>query len=86
MKPWHLCRIKCANGSICTGITLDVAARYADHAAGAGVPFPRSHSPRRLLASQAFPGRAAASQAEYRVKQQMAAQNWALAEALAVAS
>ena len=66
---WLLYLIECADGSIYTGITTDVAARYAAHAAGKGARYTRSHPPVQLLGSIAYPDRSSASKAEYRVKQ-----------------
>jgi putative endonuclease len=68
-KPWFLYLIECADRSIYTGIAVDVAARFAAHAAGKGARYTRAHPPVRLLASVAFPDRSAASREEYRVKQ-----------------
>lgn len=69
MKPWFLYLIECADGSIYTGITTDVAARYAAHQRGVGARYTRSHPPRRLLGIEAHADRASAARAEYRVKQ-----------------
>lgn len=69
MKPWFLYLIECTDGSIYTGITTDVAARYAAHQRGVGARYTRSHPPQRLLGVEAHAGRASASRAEYRVKQ-----------------
>jgi putative endonuclease len=68
-KPWFVYLIECADGSIYTGIAVDVAARYAAHAAGKGARYTRSHPPARLLASVAHPDRSSASRAEHRIKQ-----------------
>lgn len=68
-KPWFLYLIECTDGSIYTGITVDVAARYAAHCAGTGARYTRSHPPRQLLGYEAHPDRSSASQAEYRIKQ-----------------
>ena len=65
---WFLYLIECADGSIYTGITVDVAARYAAHASGKGARYTRSHPPRRLLLSIEYPDRSAATKAEYAVK------------------
>lgn len=69
MKPWFLYLIECADGSIYTGITTDVAARFAAHQRGVGARYTRSHPPQRLLGVEAHVDRASASRAEYRVKQ-----------------
>jgi putative endonuclease len=68
-KPWFLYLIECIDGSVYTGITVDVAARYAAHASGAGARYTRAHPPLRLLGCAAHPDRATAARAEYRVKQ-----------------
>ncbi len=65
---WFLYLIECKDGSIYTGITIDVAARYAAHAAGVGARYTRSHPPARLLAVAEYPDRSAAASAEYRTK------------------
>lgn len=65
---WFLYMIECTDGSIYTGITVDVAARYAVHVSGKGARYTRSHPPMRLLATLEYPDRSTASQAEYRMK------------------
>lgn len=67
--PWFLYLIECIDGSIYTGITVDVAARYTAHASGKGARYTRAHPPARLLASVPYPDHSSAAQAEYRVKQ-----------------
>jgi putative endonuclease len=68
-KVWYLYLLECLDGSIYTGIAVDVAARYLAHAKGTGARYTRAHPPRRILACQSFPDRSSASKAEYRVKQ-----------------
>jgi len=85
-KPWFLYLIECSDGSIYTGIAVDVAARYAAHVKGSGARYTRSHPPLRLLASEAYADRSAASKAEYRVKRLSPAQKRALAAQLAAAA
>ncbi len=80
MKAWYLYLLECADGSIYTGITVDVQARYAAHATGRGARYTRSHPPARVLASIEYPDRASASKAEYAMKQLTAAQKRALAK------
>ena len=69
MKPWYLYLLECADGSLYTGITVDVGARYAAHAAGKGARYTRSHPPVRLLATFEYADRSSASKAEYAMKQ-----------------
>ncbi|MGE5384370.1 MAG: GIY-YIG nuclease family protein [Betaproteobacteria bacterium] len=75
---WRVYLIECRDGSIYTGIAIDVAARYAAHAAGKGARYTRSHPPARLLASIEYPDRSNALKAEYRIKQLSAAEKRAL--------
>jgi len=81
-RPWRVYLIECVDGSIYTGIAVDVAARYAAHASGKGARYTRSHPPARLLGSVEFPDRSSALKAEYRIKQLTAAEKRALAAAL----
>jgi ribosome-associated protein len=69
MKEWFLYLIECRDGSIYTGVSVDVEARYAAHAAGRGARYTRSHPPLRLLGSVAYPDRSSAQKAEHEVKQ-----------------
>lgn len=82
-RPWSVYLIECRDGSIYTGIAIDVAARYAAHLRGRGARYTRAHPPARLLASQPFPDRSSALKAEYRIKQLPAAEKRALAAMLA---
>jgi putative endonuclease len=65
---WFVYLIECKDGSIYTGIAVDVDARYAAHIRGKGARYTRSHPPRRLLAAIEYPDRSAASKAEYQIK------------------
>ena len=65
---WFVYLIECSDGSIYTGIAVDVAARYRKHADGKGARYTRAHPPVRLLASFEYPDRSAASKAEYRIR------------------
>ncbi|MSQ50847.1 MAG: GIY-YIG nuclease family protein [Betaproteobacteria bacterium] len=69
MKTWYLYLLECSDGSIYTGISVDVAKRFAAHAAGRGARYTRSHRPKRILASIEYPDRSSASTAEYAMKQ-----------------
>ena len=65
---WFVYLIECHDGSIYTGIAVDVHARYAAHESGKGARYTRSHPPRQLLAAIACADRSDASKAEYRIK------------------
>jgi putative endonuclease len=66
--PWFTYMIECRDGSIYTGITTDVAARYSAHAGGKGARYTRSHPPLRLLCVIEHADRSAAAKAEYAMK------------------
>jgi putative endonuclease len=84
VKPWFLYLVECRDGNIYTGITVDVAARYAAHANGKGARYTRSHPPLRLLTVIDYPDRSSASAAEYAVKQMSAVEKRAYALLLAL--
>ncbi|WP_353153312.1 GIY-YIG nuclease family protein [Herminiimonas fonticola] len=71
---WFLYLLECRDGSIYTGIAVDVAARYAAHEKGKGARYTRSHPPRRLLAIVEYADRSTASKAEYAMKRLSAAE------------
>ena len=75
---WFLYLIECRDGSIYTGITVDVATRYDAHAAGKGARYTRSHPPQALLAVFEYADRSAAAKAEYAIKQWSPAEKRAL--------
>lgn len=78
---WFVYLIECTDGSIYTGVAIDVAARYAVHASGKGARYTRSHPPTRLLAQIAYPDRSSALKAEYRIKQLSAQEKRTLCDA-----
>jgi len=68
-KPWFLYIIECADGSLYTGVAVDVHLRYAAHVTGSGARYTRARPPRRLLLCLQYPDRSAALKAEYALKQ-----------------
>jgi putative endonuclease len=76
---WFVYLIECQDGSLYTGVAVDVDKRYAEHAAGKGARYTRSHPPRHLLARFEHPDRSSALKAEYAIKQLPAAAKRALA-------
>ncbi len=83
--PWYLYLIECRDGSVYTGIAVDITARYAAHAEGRGARYTRSHPPARLLATLEYPDRSSASKAEHAVKQLSAHEKRAYAQLLSLA-
>ena len=78
MSCWYVYLIECRGGSLYTGIATDVERRYAQHLAGKGARYTRSHPPVRLMARFEHPDRGSASRAEYAIKQLSAARKRAL--------
>ncbi|TBR15105.1 GIY-YIG nuclease family protein [Rugosibacter aromaticivorans] len=81
-RDWFVYLIECTDGSIYTGIAVDVHARFNAHCAGKGARYTRAHPPLRVLASAAHPDRSAALQEEYRIKQLTPAAKRAYADML----
>jgi len=67
-KPWYVYMIECGDGSIYTGVAVDVVARYGLHVAGKGARYTRSHPPRRLIAVQEQADRGTALRTERALK------------------
>lgn len=78
MRPWFVYLLECRDGSVYTGIAVDVARRYAQHEAGKGARYTRSRPPARLLGQLAFADRSLASRAEHAIKRLTPARKRAL--------
>lgn len=62
--------VRCADGSLYTGIAIDVGRRLREHANGArGAKYLRGKGPLKLEFAKRLGNRSIASQAEHRVKQ-----------------
>jgi putative endonuclease len=89
-KVWYVYLLQCQNGSLYTGITTDVARRFAKHGSGKGAKFTRSNPPQKILAATPCANRAEASKLEWRVKtltpiqKRALAAEWPLQEGLPV--
>lgn len=79
---WFLYLLECSDGSVYTGIAIDVQARFDQHASGAGARYTRSRKPVQVLASFELADRSGASRAEYWVKRLSPAEKRALAAGL----
>ncbi|XQU70738.1 GIY-YIG nuclease family protein [Cupriavidus sp. H18C1] len=82
---WYLYLLECADGSLYTGITTDVARRFAQHQAGTGARYTRSRKPIAIAAQLRCADRAEASRLEALVKRLHAARKRELCEMLAQA-
>lgn len=77
--PWFVYLIECADGSVYTGIAIDVQARFEKHLSGTGARYTRSRKPLQVLASFERPDRSSALRAEYWVKRLSPVEKRALA-------
>jgi putative endonuclease len=68
-RVWHVYMLECAGGRLYTGISPDVAARFARHLAGKGAAYTRINKPVRLLASATCGTRGEALRQEHALKQ-----------------
>jgi putative endonuclease len=71
---WYVYILECIDGSLYTGIAVDVAARFELHRSGKGAKYTRSHPPRQILATFAHPDRSSATKAEMAIKKLSPAQ------------
>lgn len=81
-SPWQVYILRCADGSLYTGIARDLERRIAEHNAekgnGAGASYTRSRRPVRLVYREPAPDRSSASKREYAIKQLSREQKLAL--------
>lgn len=77
---WRVYIVRCADGSLYTGIARDLERRIAEHNAdsGAGASYTRSRRPVRLVYQETAADRSAASKREYQIKQLSRAEKLAL--------
>ena len=71
MSNWFVYIVRCADGSLYTGITTDLARRINEHNQGSnkGARYTRTRRPVTLIYSETCDNRASASQREYAIKQ-----------------
>ena len=67
-ERWFLYIARCGDGSLYTGIALDVAARLSAHNAGRGARYTRGRGPISLVAHRRCPSKSAALRLEHAVK------------------
>ena len=65
---YYVYLLECGDGSLYTGITTDVARRFAEHKAGAGGHYTRARGAVRMVHSERHPDRSAASRREAQIK------------------
>ncbi len=69
MREYQLYMLRCADGSLYTGIALDVDKRFSEHQAGKrGARYLRGRAPFEIVFRAPAGNRSAASRLEHRVK------------------
>ena len=68
-QTYQLYLLECADGTLYTGVALDVVERFIKHLLGLGAAYTRSHPPLRVLACRSYPSKGDALRAEYALKQ-----------------
>ena len=71
---WYVYIIQAKDNTLYTGITIDVARRLQQHAAGVGAKYLRGKQPLQLVLSIEVSDRSTASQLEYKIKRLSRAQ------------
>jgi putative endonuclease len=66
--PWTVYMLRCRDGSLYTGATVDLERRVATHQAGRGAAYTRSRLPVALVWSEPAQGRSAALKREAALK------------------
>ena len=77
--PWFVYLARCNDGTLYTGIALDVAARIAAHDAGKGARYTRGRGPLALCAVHPCETKGEALRLEHRIKRLNHARKAALA-------
>ena len=67
-KTWKLYILRCSDGSLYTGITVDVEARFAQHSSGTGAKYTRGRGPLELVYVEQCQDHSHALKREYQVK------------------
>lgn len=67
-KPWYVYLVRCKDGSIYTGITINVSARLKKHNAGTGAKYTRQRTPVSLIFREKHPDQGSAMRRESQIK------------------
>lgn len=81
MSDWTVYMLRCADGSLYTGIAKDAAARLAAHNAGRGAKYTKARRPVSIVWSEPADCRSTASKREYAIKQLRRSEKLALIRA-----
>ena len=68
-SQWYLYVLRCADGTLYTGITTDVETRFAAHQSGKGAKYTRGRGPLELVHQEVCEDHSQALKREYAFKQ-----------------
>lgn len=71
--PWYVYILRCADGTLYTGIAKETARRLSEHNAGQGARYTRSRLPVQLVYEETVPDRGSALRREHEIKRMSAA-------------
>jgi putative endonuclease len=69
LKMWYIYILECSDGSLYTGITIDVNRRLLEHNSGKGAKYTRTRIPVKIRAVFEAQNRSEAAKEEHRIKQ-----------------
>ena len=81
MTAWHIYILECADGSLYTGIALDIDERVRTHNDGTGAKYTRSRLPVKLVYSEEAADKGSALRREISIKSLSRAEKLALIDA-----
>ena len=83
IKRWQVYLVRCADGTLYTGVTVDVARRVAEHNGlrSSGARYTRARRPVKLVYQEAAANRSVACKREYTIKQMTRREKLALISA-----
>jgi len=67
-KSWKVYMLRCGDGSLYTGIAVDVKARLSVHQSGKGAKYTRGRGPLALVYEEACPDKGTALKRELAIK------------------
>ena len=77
-KSWKLYILRCGDGSLYTGITVDIQARLAQHRDGTGAKYTRGRGPLELIYVEDCEDHSVALKREHQIKALTRAEKLAL--------
>lgn len=67
-KKWNVYMLRCGDGSLYTGVAVDVQARLAVHRSGKGAKYTRGRGPLELVYTEECENKSAALKRELQIK------------------